>query len=71
MLIQIGDQPSNTWWVYFPRLSFRSEPTDGDHRGRDAYSLAFDALEPNIDVSALTTAAGHRARAKFEIGRVG
>lgn len=71
MLIQIGDQPSNTWWIYFPRLSFRTEPTDGDHRGRDAYSLAFDALEPDIDVSALTTEAGHRARAKFEIGRVG
>lgn len=71
LLIQIGDQPGNTRFIYFGRLSFRSEPEDGDHKGRDAYMLKFDALEPDVDVSAMTPTQAHRARAKFELGRVG
>ncbi|MGH1344333.1 MAG: hypothetical protein ACRBN8_22430 [Nannocystales bacterium] len=71
MLIQVGDQPGNTWFLYFPRLELRDEPKDADHRGRDAYTLTFKAREANVSTIGLTTTEAHRARAKFEIGRVG
>lgn len=71
MLVQVGDQPGNTWFIYFPRLEIGEEPKEADHRGRDAYTLTFKAREGDVSTTGLSVDAAHRARAKFEIGRVG
>lgn len=72
MLVQVGTTATNVWGIYFPRLSFAEEPQFTAHNGRKALTLRFKCLEDDtIDVSALTEPAVSRAKAKFELLRVG
>lgn len=66
MLIQVGDQPALSWFIYFPALSWAAEPKRISNNGRVSLTLSFKALEPFPDYSVTDM----RARAKFHIGRV-
>lgn len=72
LLIQVGNEITRgPWALYFPRLSFQDDvvlAADGD--AQRVSSLKFKALESTEDLTGLSEAVAHRARAKVWILRV-
>lgn len=71
LLIQIGNQPDTARYIYFPNLAYAEEPKRVSVGGRAGSQIKFLVLERDVAQGALTAAQYHRARAKFNMGRVG
>lgn len=71
LLVQIGTAVTDSRAIYFPNLAYAEEPKRVSVGGRAGSLLKFVALERDVAQGALTAAQYHRARAKFNVMRVG
>ena len=68
IMIQVGDQPTNAWCIYFPKLEIMEKPTRVDEQGTTSIQVTWRAhTDPAAVGSGLTGDDLDRRRAPFVI----
>lgn len=67
LYVQVGDQTTDAWGVYWPRLEYRATPTRVDEGGLTSAQLDFRAQEDTASITGLAGDEIEKRRAPFMI----